>query len=482
MMREGVAITAGRVASQGVRRQSAFPREPLAGLVLAGSDFVVAGACLAAGEWLVPGQPYFATTWALALVWPFMLWREGLYPAYGVHRAEKLRGYVIGILSSLVVLAVIRPLLFPSNDLLLVAWVGATMAMLPLMYAVRVMTQRLLQMVGLWGRSILVLGAGATGSRIVEGLVAQPLLGLTPVAVFDDDERKVGRHIAGIPVVGDLASAQPFASKYCIEHAVLAMPRSGREVMAEMAAAGESPFKRLQIVPDLPGMPVATVQASNLNDLLALEVRNNLKIPRNRLVKRVFDLVVATLGTLAISPILLFIALLICIDSQGPALYTQERIGMGGRHFHVWKFRTMVRDADAVLQRDLETNPELMAEWVANHKLNRDPRVTRIGRFLRKSSLDELPQLINVFRGDMSLVGPRPIVDAEVGRYRDQFDLYALVRPGMTGYWQISGRSETSYDRRVELDGFYTRNWSIWFDFVILFATIRVVVRGRGAF
>jgi len=186
-------------------------------------------------------------------------------------------------------------------------------------------------------------------------------------------------------------------------------------------------------------------------------------------------------GGLLISPLLFLIAVLIKLDSPGPMLYKQMRLGTDGNHFFCWKFRTMRTDAGQVLTELLQDNPDLRAEWEKEHKLHDDPRITRVGRFLRKSSLDELPQLWNVLVGEMSLVGPRPIVDAEVSRYRDAYELYRRVKPGMSGLWQVGGRSETSYKERVEMDTYYVRNWSVWLDLVILARTVGAVLYRHGA-
>ena len=201
-----------------------------------------------------------------------------------------------------------------------------------------------------------------------------------------------------------------------------------------------------------------------------------------RLFKRVFDLmVVALLGLLALVPGVL-IALAIAIDSRGPVFFAHRRVGEARRSFRLWKFRSMVGDADALLERYLRHHPERASEWDRTHKLKDDPRVTRVGHFLRKTSLDELPQLWNVLRGDMSMVGPRPIVAAEAAKYGPAFGLYTQVLPGLTGLWQVSGRNDTQYSRRVELDCHYIRNWSAARDLAILFRTAGVIVRGRGAY
>jgi Undecaprenyl-phosphate galactose phosphotransferase WbaP len=170
------------------------------------------------------------------------------------------------------------------------------------------------------------------------------------------------------------------------------------------------------------------------------------------------------------------------MSTRGPIVYSHKRLGRNGRHFNAWKFRTMFQNADQVLELYLEEHPELREEWERDHKLKFDPRVTRIGRFLRKTSLDELPQLWNVIRGDMSLVGPRPIVDAEIEKYGAYYGLYTMVKPGITGLWQVSGRNNTTYDERVQLDAYYVRNWSPWLDLYLLLRTIRIVLFAKGAY
>jgi undecaprenyl-phosphate galactose phosphotransferase len=197
-------------------------------------------------------------------------------------------------------------------------------------------------------------------------------------------------------------------------------------------------------------------------------------------VKAAFDQVVAAAFVLLFAPLLLVLAAVVRSDG-GPAFYRHRRIGASGRSFGCIKFRTMVMDADRVLDQVLATDPAAAAEWAATQKLNDDPRITRFGRFLRRSSLDELPQLFNVLRGEMSLVGPRPIVQAEVGRYAEDIEYYYETKPGLTGLWQVSGRSDTSYERRVRLDVWYVRNWTLWHDIAILLKTIPAVFLQRGA-
>jgi Undecaprenyl-phosphate galactose phosphotransferase WbaP len=200
------------------------------------------------------------------------------------------------------------------------------------------------------------------------------------------------------------------------------------------------------------------------------------------LLKKVVDLVLTSVLLTLAAPFLLLVALAIKLDSPGPVLFAQRRVGRGGTEFRAWKFRSMVRNADSLLEHYLSERPALQAEWEQNQKLRHDPRITRVGNFLRKLSLDEIPQLWNVMRGEMSLVGPRPIVREEIPRYGKYFSLYTSVQSGLTGLWQVSGRSETSYAERVTFDTFYIRNWSVWLDLYILFRTIGVLWLRTGAY
>ncbi len=203
--------------------------------------------------------------------------------------------------------------------------------------------------------------------------------------------------------------------------------------------------------------------------------------PAERASKRIFDFLVASLLLLAIAPIMIIIALLAKLDG-GPALFGHRRIGANGETFVCWKFRTMVQNADEVLKRVLASDPAAREEWDRDFKLKNDPRITRIGRVLRVTSFDELPQLFNVLKGEMSLVGPRPIVAKEIARYGSAFHDYARCRPGITGAWQVSGRNNIDYGARVRLDQDYARNWSFRRDGYILLLTAVVVVQGRGAY
>lgn len=213
-----------------------------------------------------------------------------------------------------------------------------------------------------------------------------------------------------------------------------------------------------------------------------LKVEDALLMPGRRSVKRLLDILVTLAALFVLGPVLLIIALLVRATSAGPIVFGHTRIGYKGKLFKAWKFRTMVENADEVLKDYLAAHPELRQEWELNQKLKHDPRITRLGKILRKTSLDELPQLFNVLWGEMSLVGPRPIVNAEIVKYGSSFANYLRVVPGITGLWQISGRNNTTYAERLKYDSYYVHNWSPWLDYYILLRTVKTVLKCEGAY
>ena len=361
-------------------------------------------------------------------------------------------------------------------------FIGAWLLSLGLVPVMRSLARNWGWRLGWWGYPAVVLGARVTGRAVVRAMLRTPRLGLRPVALLDDDPGKIGRRMYGIPVAGPLSEAMEMARNMPGGVAILAMPGVGRERLNTIMEEYTHGFGRVMLVPDLFGATRLWVSALDFKGMLALDIRQKLLDPNRQKFKRASELVLLTLAAPFLLPLFLCIAALIKCDSPGPIFFRQQRIGLGGKDIFIWKFRTMIANAEECLDECLEHDSELREEWESQQKLRYDPRVTRLGRFLRASSLDELPQLYNVLRGDMSLVGPRPIVWAEVEKYREGFELYKRVRPGLTGLWQISGRSSTSYGLRVDLDGYYVRNWSLWFDIYILAKTPLEVFKGRGAY
>jgi Undecaprenyl-phosphate galactose phosphotransferase WbaP len=286
--------------------------------------------------------------------------------------------------------------------------------------------------------------------------------------------------VEGVPVVGDLALAPILAQRLKIPYAVLAMPGvDGPKLLGIVERIGGK-FSHLLVIPDLFGFATLGVPAKNLGGILGVEIRQQLLLPGPRLAKRVMDSTLTGLGIFVVLPFLALIALLIKLDSKGPIFYWQNRLGKDGEFFRAYKFRTMHGDGEARLKAILDGDPQLRAEYEIYHKLRKDPRVTRIGRVLRKFSLDEFPQLLNVILGDMSLVGPRPYIERELTEMGGQEKIILRAPPGMTGMWQVSDRNATSFAQRVQIDVYYVRNWSPWLDIHILAKTFGVVIKGSG--
>lgn len=333
-----------------------------------------------------------------------------------------------------------------------------------------------------WGVPVVVFGAGRTAELVVGALRRWPSRGLRPVVLLDDDPAKIGASVGGAHVTGPIDEWGERCAALGVKHVLVAMPGVAPDRLRQLWRRFGGRFPTVLVVPGLCDFASLWVECKDLGGTLALELHQSLLRASRRAVKRVLDLLlVMTLGV-ALLPALVVLGLLVRLTSRGPMVYGQLRIGLGGRPFTAWKFRTMRRDADAVLASVLASDLALREEWERDHKLRNDPRVTLVGRFLRKTSLDELPQLWNVLVGEMSMVGPRPITEAEIPKYGDRWEYYLRVRPGITGMWQISGRNLTTYDERVAFDAFYVSNWSPWLDLVILARTVQTVLRGEGAY
>ncbi|WP_157448764.1 undecaprenyl-phosphate galactose phosphotransferase WbaP [Deinococcus peraridilitoris] len=411
-------------------------------------------------------------------IWLLLRAHQGFYPGYGHAPHIELRFHTISTIQAAFAQFAVT---YAVHDFdrsrigLGLLWLLLFFLALPVRYLARHVMIRL----GVFGRPVSIIGGGQTGAMTVHHLIEHPAYGLRPVAVYDDNPELIGQTLYGVQIVGNLEQAitQPRAL-----HAIISIPGARASVQRDIINAVRGTYAITWATPDFFGVPNQALIPRTIGTHASLEIRNNLRSFRSRFVKRFIDILAGTLILVALTPALLLIALAIRLDSPGPMVYRARRLGRGGIIFDCYKFRTMHSDADDKLGELLAARPELRDEYEATHKLRDDPRITRVGALLRRTSLDELPQLINVMLGEMSLVGPRPIVQAEVARYGEIYQLFTQVRPGMTGYWQVNGRSDTTYDERVEMDNFYITNWTPWLDFVILVQTVRVVLRGKGAY
>ena len=350
--------------------------------------------------------------------------------------------------------------------------------------AVRINAKKLFMILGLLRSKVLIIGAGKRGKLMATALKGETNLGYKVVGFLDDDPAKTGTMIDGVKVHKGIDKAERYIGRGGINTVVIAIPGASGEKLNGIINSLQHKAENLLFIPDILGIPVLGTKLQHFfrEQAFALELRNNLATPFNIFIKRSFDFIVGSFLLLLLSVPIAIMCLLIRLDSPGPAIFSQERIGRKGRSFKCYKFRTMLKGAEETLQELLNTNEDIRREWEQTWKIKEDPRITKIGRFLRTTSLDELPQLINVLRGEMSLVGPRPVTKDEIVKYyKHTAELYSSVFPGITGLWQVSGRSDTSYDYRIAIDSWYVRNWNVWLDVVILLKTAKVVLKREGA-
>jgi len=330
---------------------------------------------------------------------------------------------------------------------------------------------------------VIFVGAGKTAERALHYF--QDDLGYRYHVIGFLDDNPISDKIPDkYKLLGTIREAEKIVENSHAQNVIITAPGMERDKLQQLITTVQPHVRNLSYVPDLIGTPMMGVEAQVLftEEILMLHMRNNLAMRRNKIYKRIFDLVCTICGGLLILPIIAIVALLVAIDNKGNVIFAHRRIGKDGKEFPCYKFQSMVPNAQEILQDYLAKNPEARKEWEESFKLTNDPRVTKLGGFLRKTSLDELPQLWNVIKGDMSLVGPRPIVKKEIERYGEYFREYAMVLPGITGMWQASGRSDTTYEERVEMDTWYVRNWSVWLDIMYLAKTFTAVIFGKGAY
>jgi Undecaprenyl-phosphate galactose phosphotransferase WbaP len=260
------------------------------------------------------------------------------------------------------------------------------------------------------------------------------------------------------------------------------MPHTPRESLAKYVARASEKFCHVVIIPDLGGVTNSGVVARDFAGIFGVEIKYNLLDSSALRAKRALDLAATIVGGVLILPLILILSLLVWLESRGPVFYADRRTGQYGKLFSCVKFRTMVPNAEALLQQMLEEDTSLRDEYSKYHKLHDDPRITRVGRILRKTSLDELPQLWNVLRGEMSLVGPRPYLPRESGDIGAAQSEILRVPPGITGPWQVAGRNHTAFKERLQMDSKYVRDWSVWLDIMLLARTVKCLALSRGAY
>jgi Undecaprenyl-phosphate galactose phosphotransferase WbaP len=421
--------------------------------------------------------------WWVMLVWVFFFWYEGLY-AKRFSLWDEIEALVkVAFYSTAAMFTIISigKLSEQVSRTLVVLMGSMAVVLLPL---VRVLAKRLLRALGFLRRRVLILGATESGRRIASALKQEPHYGYVVIGFLDDSLENIGTRIDGVKVHRGIDRALAYIRRSNVTDLFIAVPDEEKERVRSLINTLQHKVERVLFVPDMFGIAVLGTSVVHFfqEQVFAFEIQNNLAKPVNFVIKRCFDFLVSSVLLLILALPMLVLALLIRKDAPGPAIFRQQRVGLKGTIFDCFKFRTMYQDAETRLARILEEDPEAKEEFERHWKLKDDPRVTKMGRFLRMTSLDELPQLINVFKGEMSIVGARPYIPQELSLLGDRRDTILLTKPGITGLWQVSGRSTTQYELRIALDSWYVQNWNLWLDIVILFKTLLVVVRKEGAY
>jgi Undecaprenyl-phosphate galactose phosphotransferase WbaP len=404
----------------------------------------------------------------------------GLYPGYGLDQVEELRRQTYAVLATLAISTTTAFALQVGGSISRLALGSSLLGLLLFAPLERQLVKWWMMKARVWGKPVVILSSGQPGGRVATLLTQEWGLGYRPVAVFGGHLAPAKSRFEATPDEESLAEAMLVSQRHGVDTLIIAMPYTRRKHLVKIVDWAGLGFRHVTVIPNLGGITNSATVARNFAGVFGVEINYNLLNPSVRRAKRALDIAATVVGGVLILPLFLALCLLVWLESGGPVFYKAQRMGRDGKLFSCVKFRTMVPDAESVLQRMLE-DPELRKEYLEFHKLREDPRVTRVGRILRKTSLDELPQLWNVLRGDMSLVGPRPYLPRESGEIGVAQSHILRVYPGITGPWQVSGRNRTSFGERVEIDVHYVRNWSIWLDLVILARTMKTVLLVRGA-
>ncbi|KMK01535.1 UDP-phosphate galactose phosphotransferase [Pluralibacter gergoviae] len=426
-------------------------------------------------------EPWIALHWLLAVIcvaWYGIRLRHYLYrKTFWFELKEIFRTLAIFAIIEMAIMAFAK--WYFSRYVWLFTWIFAA-ALVPLM---RMSVKHVLHALGIWMRDTWIVGSGKNASDAYDAINSESNLGLKIIGFILAGEKsntKVKNY--SLPVIKADSRWLTRIDKHT--QFIVAVESHQGDIrnswLREFMIKG---YRYVSVIPTLRGMPLDSTDMAFIfsHEVMIFRVQQSLAKWSSRIMKRLFDLVGSISILIILSPLFIYICMKVKKDG-GNAIYGHERVGKGGRSFRCLKFRSMVVNSSEVLEQLLSNDPVAKAEWDATFKLKNDPRITQIGRFLRRTSMDELPQLINVLKGEMSLVGPRPIITAELERYNEEVDYYLLSKPGMTGLWQVSGRSDVDYDTRVYFDAWYVKNWSMWNDVAILFKTIAVVLKKDGAY
>jgi len=361
--------------------------------------------------------------------------------------------------------------------------VSAWMISIILLPFFRFIIKTLLIKFDLWKKKVIILGTVESSSSLIQSIKENSILGYEIVGCLSDDPGQIGKLISGVKVLGHLDDIEEWKKKTGFDDIMVTLPDVQRDKLIPLLKRWEQISDSIRYIPRTGDLISTGVEIENIGKTLSLAIRKNLHKPWNVFSKMIVEYFMTLILFVVSLPLFFVIAIAIKLDSSGPVFFLQDRCGKRRKSIRVIKFRSMYANAASRLENYLQSNPKASQEWKQYKKLKSfDPRVTRVGKFLRKYSLDELPQLLNILKGDMSLVGPRPYIMEELKEVESLKSVILQVKPGITGLWQISGRSSLPFNERIKIDEYYIRNWSIWLDMIILLKTFRVTTSGSDAF
>lgn len=422
-------------------------------------------------------------------LWPFLFlfWivfeKTGLYEGASIHSGsslgptEEIRRMFYATTAIFITIGFAN-FCYRPNDYLFsrIVFIGTYICCLFVIPANRFLFRKACIRLGYRGVPAVIIGSGEIASKLFNSMIDHPEYGLRPCGYFSDQTDR--QMPADAPYLGTLETIPEVSKVLAVKYAILAMEDEiDRDLIKQIGLL----FPHLLFVPESLLHTCSGIIPKDISGILGLEIRHNLQIPHIYLLKRCIDFLLTIPCLLIGSLVMGIIAILVKMDSPGPVFFPHQRVGKRRKPIMIYKFRTMTKNAAGELSQLLEDNPDLKEEWAMYGKLQNDPRITKTGRWLRESSLDELPQLFNVLQGRLALVGPRPVVEKELEVYGDDQDLFDRVLPGVTGLWQVSGRNHLNYADRVRLDNYYANNWSVWLDLYILSKTVFAVLFRHGA-
>ncbi|MDR3130640.1 MAG: undecaprenyl-phosphate galactose phosphotransferase WbaP [Treponema sp.] len=422
----------------------------------------------------------FVTYWPYLPIFIIIFQMFRLYPGILLAPAEELKNFAFASLIAHGGIIISRYIEDREFDAISVAFIISFIVSCYSLLLCRSCTHSILKQLKLKGIPAVIFGSGPAGRLVIDRLLANRKMSYIPVLILDDNPAS-GNYYQKIPIIHDTNLGPEIVRRFNIKMAIIAMPEMDRTAVENPLKDSTASFRYSVLIPDFSGIVSIWMSVRDIDGVLGLATSHRLKMPWNLGIKRFVDLSIVLIGGIIILPMLLFIALLIKITTPGPVFYKHNRLGLNGKPIKVYKFRSMVMDSEEQLEK-LLGDPNIQKEWESSHKLKDDPRVTLVGRFLRRTSFDEFPQIINVLKGEMSLVGPRPVTEEEVKKYGADFSRIFSVKPGMTGLWQVSGRSDIDYRDRVVYDTYYLQSWSLWLDLWVLYKTSGVVLKGKGAY